>query len=232
MDKASVDTFKKFFWQIGVIESNAFRKSVILEGYKIAGINPPSVQQMLSMCPAWNDLSTTDAQRVLDAIVELTVPVRLTGITDENLLNELIGDMAQTEIVNMTNLTVVRQRAMIFNGSAVWDMRRADAVRKFEAERVKLAAKEEKDRKSRLKQDRERARQEGRPPDSEKAGPPTVSGYCAGQCASSNYCIAGDALVGKEWTGCSTCTFWYCNKKGCNKSLLKHNNMCSARAIL
>jgi hypothetical protein len=30
---------------------------------------------------------------------------------------------------------------MIFNGSAVWDMRRADAVRKLEAERLKLAAK-------------------------------------------------------------------------------------------
>ena len=132
----------KFFWQIGVIEINAFLKSVILEGYRIAGIIPPSVQQqLLSMCPAWNDLSTTDAQRVLDAIEALTVPARLTGITDENILSELIGDIAQTEIVNMTHLTVVRQRAMIFNGSAVWDMRRADAVRKLEAERLKLAAK-------------------------------------------------------------------------------------------
>jgi hypothetical protein len=51
------------------------------------------------MCPAWNDLSTTDAQRVLDAIEALTVPARLMGITDEKLLNELIGDIAQTEIV-------------------------------------------------------------------------------------------------------------------------------------
>ena len=232
MDKASVDTYKNFFRQIGVIESNAFRRSVILEGYRIAGINPPSVIQILSMCPAWANLSTTDAQRVLDAIEVLTVPARLTGITDENLLNELIGDIAQTEVVNMTNLTIVRQRAMIFNGSAVWEMRRADDERKLEAERLKKLAKEEKDRKAKLREERERAKQEGRPPDSEKAGPPTISCYCSGQCSTNNYCNAGDELFGKEWKGCSTCTFWYCNKKGCEKAFLKHNNMCSARSMI
>ncbi len=190
---------------------------------------PPSTDRILAQCATFNaKLTPEEGLLVKNAVPTLVAESRLSGLCTDKQIDDALGHVITTDIPNMQELSINRQRSLWLNKAGVLALRQ-------ESER-KAREKAERAAKSRAFKTRIDQRLGEITADinsgaiAVKSGPDAPC-YCANICGFVKRKRVEDG-EDDRWRGCSNCAEWYCPAANCQKRLKKHMPVCLLRTEL
>ena len=104
MKGKSLETYGVYFNHVLNMESRAFVMSVVQSGWRISGIYPHSIMNMLITNDKFNQLPDPDKDIVIAAIPLLRPYADIHGRVDEKHMMSLLGaDLLNTKIITIQN---------------------------------------------------------------------------------------------------------------------------------
>lgn len=157
LDNPSLQTFRKFLEVVEPMIDKAFGAFNIQSAYAKSGMMPFNVRKIMTGCPAWVNLSTEQAQRILDCVPELRDIAILHGrVTDDEIRSTMerhevdMGMFPPRELCSLTSLEErhpSHQRVLWLNNETFLAKQRKAQDAKVLAETKLALEREEKKRK-------------------------------------------------------------------------------------
>jgi hypothetical protein len=222
---ASLLTFRKFFIHAEALMDKAFNAVDLQQGWQLAGMCPLSCETILSHCPDWKTLRTSDANRVLAAIPSLTELARLKGELTDDEIQAAIGGAVDLGPSIVNPLGAVNRRRCVWGNNEGFVA--AYAAKKAAEAQAKVVAQQKRDDRAAAKK-----RKAEQAADKENTPPPKTRSKMA--IAAVSRCSNPECLVPWRdksanlavWLGCDFCDLWFCPKPACKAMFGKHEVKC------
>ena len=224
----SLETYGVYFNHVLNMESRAFVMSVVQSGWRISGIYPHSIMNMLITNDKFNQLPDPDKDIVIAAIPLLRPYADIHGRVDEKHMMSLLGaDLLNTKITDYDTKPMNQQRAMVLNTAGSIQFKQDLFNKKMEKEAEDAKKKQRAEEAKRLKA---KALDE-LVTIKDLTGPPLTNKSCMSPICANNFDLSTPNHVNDVlWTGCPICKeYWACNKTICKNILLNHRKVCHLR---
>jgi len=223
---ASLLSFRKFFIHVEALMDRTFNVVDLQHGWQLAGVSPLSCSTILSHCPGWQTLRTSEANRVLAAIPSLTELVRLKGELTDVEIQAAIGGAVDFGPPVIKPFGAVNRRRCVWGNNKGFVV--AYASKKQAEAQAKVVLQQKRDDKAAaMKRKAEQAADKENKPPSKKRS--KVTAAAVSRCSNPDCLVlwCAKSVNPAVWLGCDFCPLWFCPKPECKAMFGRHEAKCS-----
>jgi hypothetical protein len=236
MKGKSLLTYESFLANLFFIFARSMTRAMVDIAWEAAGIinGKPNKLKILGAISTYNNLLEPDLRRVDSAMDLLQEYVDYHLKVNEIHMQELIGDILNTDIDPIRPKTIGQERAMVLTCPAQIQERKRRIDLKIQEVAAKQAADQAKATKKALKaaailKDATELAQLG-----VLLGPPSSSMFCQNPSCISGIIVPvslADSVKAGLWKGCPSCPSpsWFCGNSACQKLLRTHRSICNQK---